>query len=45
MLRIYPERGGALVVMTNHDPGVDQDASVVGQTADALARAQGWPSD
>ncbi|RMI09564.1 serine hydrolase domain-containing protein [Cellulomonas triticagri] len=40
--RAYPADGGALAVLTNQDPGVEQAGSVVGTTLRRLAAERGW---
>lgn len=40
--RVYPAERGALAVLTNQNPGVDQAASVVGTTLSRLAGQRGW---
>ncbi|MCG2802311.1 MAG: beta-lactamase family protein [Cellulomonas sp.] len=42
--RLYVGTRGAVAVLVNADPGVPQDASVVGLTVTRLARRAGWES-
>jgi CubicO group peptidase (beta-lactamase class C family) len=41
-IRWYPAVRGAVAVVINADPGVGQDASVVGATVGAVVDARGW---
>ncbi|MGN8244800.1 serine hydrolase domain-containing protein [Cellulomonas soli] len=44
LLRAYPGRGEAVVVMIDADPGIPQGESLVGQVVEAWATARGLPS-